>query len=328
MDQRLQLVQQFAQRAQQIEDQRRTAVAQADEKDRARIGKLYDEVLQIEQAYQGKSLAAYDAYVQRKRGADESWANGANRAWQNFIESSRDAASQAQSLTEKAFQGMEDALTSFAMTGKLNFKNMAESIIADLIRIQIRASMVQALGGSSGGGGLFSTLISSATAMLGGWQSAGTQASGAVTAGVSGWGNVSGTALPALAGGRANGGDVSAGKMYEVNERNTPELLTVGNKQLLMMAGQSGNVTPLDTGRVNVAAVPSPEGRSGGAAAIINMKFIGAPSQPEVKQTQGAAGQIDVEVIFKQLDNRAADGIARGSSAQYRATKQRFRLQD
>lgn len=328
MDQRLQLVQQFAQRAQQIEDQRRTAVAQADEKDRARIGKLYDEVLQIERAYQGQSLAAYDAYVQRKRGADETWANGANRAWQNFIESSRDAASQAQSLTEKAFQGMEDALTSFAMTGKLNFKNMAESIISDLIRIQIRASMVQALGGSSGGGGLFSTLISSATAMLGGWQSAGTQASGAVTAGVSGWGNVSSTALPALAGGRANGGDVSAGKMYEVNERGTPEVLTVGNKQLLMMAGQSGNVTPLDTGRVNVAAVPSPEGRGGGATAIINMKFIGAPSQPEVKQTQGAAGQIDVEVIFKQLDNRAADGIARGSSAQYRATKQRFRLQD
>jgi hypothetical protein len=35
-----------------------------------------------------------------------------------------------------------------------------------------------------------------------------------------------------------------------------------------------------------------------------------------------------VEVIFRQLDSRAADGIARGSSAQYRATKQRFRLQD
>lgn len=131
-----------------------------------------------------------------------------------------------------------------------------------------------------------------------------------------------------LSGGRANGGDVSSGKMYEVNERGTPELLTVGNKQLLMMAGQSGAVTPLDTGRVNVATVPSPEGRGGAAAAIINMKFIGAPSQPEVKQTQSAGGQLDVEVIFKQLDSRAADGIARGSSAQYRATKQRFRLQD
>jgi len=326
VEQRLQLVQQFAQRAQQIEDQRRTALAQADEKDRARIGKMYEEVAQIELAYQGKSLSAYDQYVQRKRSADELWANGANRAWQNFVEQSRDAASQAQSLTEKAFQGMEDALTSFAMTGKLNFKNMAESIIADLIRIQIRASMVQAMGGGSGGG-LFSTLISGAAALFGGWQSAGVQASGAVTAGVSGWGSVSGTALPPLSGGRANGGDVSAGKMYEVNERGVPELLNVGNKQLLMMAGQSGNVTPL--GGMEVASVPTPSGRSAGAAtAVINMKFIGAPSLPEVKQSQGGNGAIDVEVIFKQLDNRAADGIARGSSAQYRATKQRFRLQD
>lgn len=329
MEQRLQLIQQFAQRAQQIEDQRRMALAQADEKDRARIGKMYDEVLQIESAYQGKSLAAYDAYVQRKRGADEAWTNGANRAWQNYVEQSRDTASQAQSLTEKAFQGMEDALTSFAMAGKLNFKSMAESIIADLIRIQIRASMVQALGGSSGGGGLFSALISGAAAMMGGWQSAGAQASGAVTAGVSGWsGGVSGTALPALAGGRANGGGVAAGGMYEVNERGTPEVLTVGNKQLLMMAGQSGNVTPLDTGRVNVATVPSPEGRGGSMTAVINMKFINAPSQPEVKQTQGAGGQIDMEVIFKQFDNRASDGISSGSSATYRSMKSRFGLQD
>lgn len=326
VEQRLQLVQQFAQRAQQIEDQRRTALAQADEKDRARIGKMYEEVAQIELAYQGKSLSAYDQYVQRKRSADELWTNGANRAWQNFVEQSRDAASQAQSLTEKAFQGMEDALTSFAMTGKLNFKNMAESIIADLIRIQIRASMVQAMGGGSGGG-LFSTLISGAAALLGGWQSAGVQASGAVTAGVSGWGSVSGTALPPLSGGRANGGDVSAGKMYEVNERGVPELLNVGNKQLLMMAGQSGNVTPL--GGMQVASVPSPGGRSAGAAtAVINMKFIGAPSQPEVKQSQGGNGAIDVEVIFKQIESRVGEGIAGGSGAPYRAIKSRFSLQD
>lgn len=325
MEQRLQIVLQFAQRAQQIEDQRRTALAQADEKDRDRIGKIYDEVLQIELAYQGKSLSAYDEYVQRKRSADEIWSNGANRAWQNFVEQSRDAAAQAQSLFEKGFQSMEDALVSFAMTGKADFKSMAESIIADLIRIQIRASMVQALGGSSGSGGLFGALIGGVSSMLGG----GAAASASSTYSLTSASGYSGGGLGLqVAGQRANGGGVSAGSMYEVNERGTPELLTVGNKQLLLMAGQSGSVTPLDTGRMNVATVPSPEGRGGSMTAVINMKFINAPSQPEVKQSQGAGGQIDMEVIFKQFDSRASEGISSGSSSTYRAMKGRFGLQD
>lgn len=223
---------------------------------------------------------------------------------------------------------MEDALTSFAMTGKLNFKNMAESIIADLIRIQIRASMVQALGGNSGGG-LFSSLISSATAMLGGWQSAGTQASGAVTAGVSGWGSASGTALPALAGARANGGGVSAGSMYEVNERGTPEILTVGNKQLLMMAGQSGNVTPLDSGRMNVASVPSPEGRGGGSAyRDLKVEIInnGQPVKAERAQmTRGDSGQDVLRVVIGQAVAEVSGQIAGRYGSVHQSLLQRER---
>ncbi|WP_417283857.1 phage tail tape measure C-terminal domain-containing protein, partial [Comamonas sp.] len=299
------------------------ALAQADEKDQERISKLYDEVLRIEQEFRGKSLAAYDEYVLLKRRADEDWSIGAIRAWQNYVEKVQDAASQAQSLFEKAFQGMEDALVSFTMTGKADFKSLANSIISDLIRIQMRESMVKVFGGGQGGGGMFGALIGGISSMLGGWQSAGAQASGAVTSAVSGWGSVSGMDLPPLAGGRATGGAVASGKMYEVNERGTPELLTLGNKQLLMMAGQSGSVTPL--GGMDVAKVPSPEGRSGGwTAPIINMKFIGAPSQPEVKQSSAGAGQFDIEVIFKQIENRIGDGISNGTGAPFRALTGRF----
>lgn len=128
-----------------------------------------------------------------------------------------------------------------------------------------------------------------------------------------------------ISGGRANGGDVGAGKMYEVNERGVPELLTVGNKQLLMMAGQSGRVTPM--GGMEVANVPSPRGQGSGwagAAPIINMKFIGAPSQPEVKRSTSGNGQFDIEVIFKQIENRIGDGISNGTGAPYRALTGRF----
>jgi hypothetical protein len=45
----------------------------------------------------------------------------------------------------RAFKGMEDALVNFVKTGKLNFKDLARSIIDDLIRIQIQQSITKPL---------------------------------------------------------------------------------------------------------------------------------------------------------------------------------------
>lgn len=55
---------------------------------------------------------------------------------------------QAKDIAVKAFDGMADALTNFVMTGKLNFKDLANSIISDLVRIAIQESMVKAFGGT------------------------------------------------------------------------------------------------------------------------------------------------------------------------------------
>ena len=45
---------------------------------------------------------------------------------------------------------MEDAFVQFAQTGKLSFKSLANSIIADLIRIAVRRAIVAAIGGPLG----------------------------------------------------------------------------------------------------------------------------------------------------------------------------------
>jgi len=52
-----------------------------------------------------------------------------------------DFATLAETSVTNAFQGMEDALVKFVQTGKLDFKSLADSIISDLIRIQIRTAI-------------------------------------------------------------------------------------------------------------------------------------------------------------------------------------------
>jgi phage-related minor tail protein len=55
---------------------------------------------------------------------------------------------------------MEDALVSFVQTGKLDFKSLANSIIADLIRIQIQNSIMKPLTQATSGmslSGMFSS---------------------------------------------------------------------------------------------------------------------------------------------------------------------------
>ena len=58
-------------------------------------------------------------------------------------------------LGSRAFDGFSDSLTDFVFTGMANFRDFARSIIRDLIRIQIRAQLVQLFSAASGGGGLF-----------------------------------------------------------------------------------------------------------------------------------------------------------------------------
>ena len=52
-----------------------------------------------------------------------------------------------------AFQSMEDAFVNFVKTGKLDFKSLADSIIADMARVTFRQMVSGFFGGSSGGGG-------------------------------------------------------------------------------------------------------------------------------------------------------------------------------
>ena len=63
----------------------------------------------------------------------------------SFADSAFKFAEQAEQAVVNAFKGMEDALVKFVMTGKLNFSDLARSIIADLTRMLVRAAIVKPL---------------------------------------------------------------------------------------------------------------------------------------------------------------------------------------
>ncbi|HBO4168684.1 phage tail tape measure protein [Pseudomonas aeruginosa] len=84
--------------------------------------------------------------------AQSDWSNGASGAWNDYLESARNVAGQTHDLFTNAFRGMEDAVATFATTGKLSFSDFAKSILADMARIATRAAASQALSSLFGGG--------------------------------------------------------------------------------------------------------------------------------------------------------------------------------
>jgi lambda family phage tail tape measure protein len=189
--------------------------------------KQYADLLQINEDYRAKALEGWDDYYGRLRGMQGDWTYGASEALANYAEASRNTAAQSQRVFENAARGMEDAIVTFAQTGKLNFSKLASSIIADILRVEAQRVTSS----------IFSSVLGAATSFFGGGISV---SPGNSTPGITGDG-----ILPnSLRGGRAIGGPVSAGGIYEINERGRPEVANFGGKDYLLTGGQSGTVRP------------------------------------------------------------------------------------
>lgn len=98
------------------------------------------------QAKKDATMAALD-YAAAK---SQSFDTGVKAAMKDYVENVANAANQAKTLFSNAFKGMEDALVSFVKTGKMDFGSLADSIITDLIRIQIQQSITKPLAAAMG----------------------------------------------------------------------------------------------------------------------------------------------------------------------------------
>lgn len=107
----------------------------------------YNEAADKIRAGQEKALKQSRDYYAELDHQSGDWSLGAQDAYQNYLASARDVAGQTKSLFTNAFSSMEDAIVSFAMTGKLSFADFAKSVLADMAKIAVRSASSQALSG-------------------------------------------------------------------------------------------------------------------------------------------------------------------------------------
>ena len=118
----------------------------------AQLQGMFDERLNILKVYQAQELALYDQGVQAKKKKDQDWQAGFTKSLNNYVEQSQDKYKLAQDFANNSFRSMEDSLVNFVKTGKLEFSSLAQSIISDLIRIQIQQSLTGLFKSIPGGG--------------------------------------------------------------------------------------------------------------------------------------------------------------------------------
>lgn len=207
----------------------RTAEQQLIENSRLQLTKKYNEeivkiknVRNLTEQGQLNAIAAANIKYQeqialvdeiaKKRMADRNdLTRGIRMGVANYFEEVNNLSQLTEDATIRAMRGMEDALTSFVANGKLSFRDLANSIIQDLIRIQIRQLITMPFAG------MINNFLNPGTPM-------------GILPGDSPLSANSATIM----GRRAMGGPVTGGQSYLVGE-NGPEIFT---------PGASGGITP------------------------------------------------------------------------------------
>jgi lambda family phage tail tape measure protein len=205
---------------------------------------------------------------------DKSASGGLSRGIIRLQDEFTDLASVVEQGLMNAFRGAEDALVSFVQTGKVDFKKLIDSMIADLIRLAVRQQ-----------------IMSFAVNALGGMATGGTAAPITV-------------ATPVAP--RALGGPVMGGQTYSINERRQPEMLSVGGKDYLTMGSESGRVTPLQPGgrggAVTVVVEP----------VIYNNASDSVQATTETQQDEN--GNVSMTVMINKIEQGIAGNVQSGNS--------------
>ena len=175
-----------------------------------------------------EAIVAQQQFYDDQRRNNADWGLGFSKAIENFQTQQQNNAAAAGKMVDDLTSGFTNAFTAF-VSGTESAKSAFGSWIDDMYKQAlafVANKAIQALFdsfGSMGGGSKTSTPGSTA----------------------GGWASLAGNFMNAFgfSGGKASGGDVHPWGSYSVAE-NGPEILKVGNRNILMMGDQSGTVVP------------------------------------------------------------------------------------
>jgi phage-related minor tail protein len=177
---------------------------------------------------------------------------------QQYGKTVNDFGGQVGEIVTKSFRGMEDALVRFVQTGKMNFREFANSIIADMIRIAVRQRII-------------APLMNSFSSWLG-------NKYGPVD--VKGQMGGMGAVLDIESGRtRAKGGPVRGGSSYLVGEKG-PELFVPGSSGNIVPNHQMGGANVV----INVDASGSEVQGNEGQAAMLGRAISSAVTEEIARQ--------------------------------------------
>lgn len=243
-----------------------------------------DFAAQVDAVYNDMIAKARDEDLQNSK----RWEDGIKRGLQSVIDEADDMASKAERGVTSMFKSMEDALVSFATTGKLDFKSMADSIIADMVRMQIQSSITKPLAGALGG-----FLGDIAGSIFGAPAGAGTASTAtAHTGGVIGSDHLSMRSVnPAVFAGapRFHTGGI-VGNEVPIIAKQGEAVFTPGQMKLLGGALQS---------KPNVSVSVRVENNASNAQARADV-------------SRDSAGNMDLKIIIEEVEGNLSRNIGRG----------------
>ncbi len=215
---------------------------------------------------------------------------GAKAALRTYIEDATNAAKQAERAVTGAFKSMEDALTQFVMTGKVDFNSLANSIISDLIRIQIQRAITLPL--ANWAMSLF-TPAASAALPLGSGDLMGVNANIAHSGGLLG-----ADSLPSR---QVDGGVFAGARRFHTGGLVSGEVPIIARQgEAVFTPGQLRALGGAVAGRPQVNVEVNVINRASGV-------------ETRVEQQQQPDGSTRLDVIVEQMEARMARSISQGS---------------
>jgi lambda family phage tail tape measure protein len=119
-----------------------------------------DDIAAAQTAMDAQVAAVQNGYADMLA-AQGDWHNGVSKGWADWAAQAKDVAGQVAHVTMFALDRMTDAIVEFALTGKLNFKQMLADILTEIVKFMAKQAVLQfmtavigsfAPGGASTGG--------------------------------------------------------------------------------------------------------------------------------------------------------------------------------